>query len=253
MPGHALSDRQKKKINQDRIKERVGKAVEAYRQEPGTRCSLRTIAEYHGINKDTLARAVYNKQSIDTVNQKKQKLLKPEEDILVDFILKSADRGFPFTHRAVESYANAILMKRIGNNYIPVRKKWIYAFLDRNRDKLQTHWSKPLDMQRAQALNPEAVKHWFDLVEELVVKTEIRRENIYGMDESGFPAGEQGKERVIGARGTKTQHKQGGADRENMTAIITICADGTSLRPTIVMKGRGFKEAWFRDNVLECS
>jgi len=65
------------------------------------------------------------------------------------------------------------LAKRIGHNYIPVRKKWIYTFLNRNHNKLQTHWSKPLDMQRAQALNPEAVKHWFDLVEELIVKTGI--------------------------------------------------------------------------------
>ena len=108
-------------------------------------------------------------------------------------------------------------------------------------------------MQKAQAFNLEAVKHWFDLVEELVVKTGINKENIYGMDESGFPSADQGKTRVVGARGTKTQHKQGGADRENTTALVTICADGTSLRPTIVFKGKGFKEAWFQDNVLEAS
>lgn len=53
-------------------------------------------------------------------------------------------------------------------------------------------------MQRAQALNLEVVKHWFDLVEELVVKVGIRRENIYGMDESGFPSADQGKTHVVG-------------------------------------------------------
>ena len=63
--------------------------------------------------------------------------------------------------------------------------------------ELQTHWSKPLDMQRAQA-----VKHWFDLVEELVVKTGIRKEDIYRMDESGFPPADQGKTNVVGTRGT---------------------------------------------------
>jgi hypothetical protein len=52
-------------------------------------------------------------------------------------------------------------------------------------------------MQRAQALNPEAVKHWFDLVEELVVKTGTRKEDIYGMDESGFPPADQGKPRWL--------------------------------------------------------
>jgi len=54
-----------------------------------------------------------------------------------------------------------------------VGKKWIYTFLDRNWDKVHTHWSKPLDMQRAQSLNPDAMKHWFNLVEELIVKPRI--------------------------------------------------------------------------------
>ncbi|KAH6907752.1 hypothetical protein BKA70DRAFT_1034704, partial [Coprinopsis sp. MPI-PUGE-AT-0042] len=54
--------------------------------------------------------------------------------------------------------------------------------------------------------------------------------NLFGMDESGFPPSHQGKERVVGSRGTKTQHKQGGANRENVTALVTICADGTALQ-----------------------
>jgi hypothetical protein len=257
MPGRALSDCQKKmKVCQD-VQGRLAKAVDAYRaellKEPNVRRGLRTIAELHGLDHNKLARAVNDKRSIDKANAQKQKVTVAKEHVLVDFILKSADCGFPPTHRAIECYANAILQKRLGPTYQPVGKKWIYTFLDYNRCNLQTHWSKPLDMQRAQALNPEAVKHWFDLVEELVVKTEIRRENIYRMDESGFPSADQGKTRVMGGCGTKTQHKQGGADRENTTALVTICADGTSLCPTIVFKGKGFKEAWFKDNVLEAS
>ena len=46
-----------------------------------------------------------------------------------------------------------------------------------------------------------AVKHWFDLVEELVVNTGIRKEDIYRMDESGFPPADQGKTNVVGTRG----------------------------------------------------
>jgi hypothetical protein len=52
-------------------------------------------------------------------------------------------------------------------------------------------------MQRAQA-----VKHWFNLVEELAVKTGIRKKDIYRMDESGFPPADQGKTNVFGTRGT---------------------------------------------------
>lgn len=90
---------------------------------------------------------------------------------------------------------------------------------------------------------------WFDLVKKFVVDAGILPENIYGMDESGFPPSHQGKERVVGARGTKTQHKQGGANRENVTAIITICADGTVLRSMIIYKGVNFMKKWGQNNV----
>ncbi|KAF8876882.1 hypothetical protein CPB84DRAFT_1714963, partial [Gymnopilus junonius] len=89
-------------------------------------------------------------------------------------------------------------------------------------------------MQRAKYLNPEAVKSWFDILEEWVVKLGIDPKNLYGMDESGFPTAYGGKDRVLGERGTKTQHKQGGADRENVTAVVTICANGTSVRPLLI-------------------
>lgn len=183
---------------------------------------------------------------MDEANADKQKLSLAE---VVNFILNSADCRFPMTHCSIESYANAILQKQIGSNYQPVGTGWIFMFLDRNQHNLQTHWSKPLDMQRVQALNPEAVKYWFDLVEELVVNTGIKKEDIYRMDKSGFLPDDQGKSKVVGVRGTKTQHKQGGADQENLTAIVTICTDRTSLHLTIIFKGQDF--SWFSDNVLE--
>ncbi|KIK02647.1 hypothetical protein K443DRAFT_36323, partial [Laccaria amethystina LaAM-08-1] len=67
---------------------------------------------------------------------------------------------------------------------------------------------------------------------------------IYGMDESGFLMAYTGKERVVGGRGTKTQHKQGGANWENVTAVVTICADGTTVRPLIIFKGKKIRASW---------
>lgn len=76
------------------------------------------------------------------------------------------------------------------------------------------------------------------MVKEHCVDTGIAPELIYGMDESGFPLGEFGKKRVVGRRGVKRQHKQGSGDKENVTVLVTICADGTHLRPTIIYKTR---------------
>ena len=180
--------------------------------------------------------------------------MKPyEEEVLKNFILESAERGFPMTLKQIKDYANLILHNRQGPEYDLVGEKWAGKFVDRHHQTLQTHWSKPLDTQRAQGMNPEAKKQWFELVEKFVVQLGIKKENIYGMDETACPPTDSGTERVVGARGTKTQHRQGGASCKNVTAIVTICADGTTLHPTVIFKGRNFMRKWADDNVSHAS
>ena len=91
------------------------------------------------------------------------------------------------------------------------------------------------------------------MVKEHYIAKGIKIENTYGMDESGFPPEASQTYRVIGGWGTKTQHKQGNANRENVTALVTICADGTTLRPTIVFKGKNFVKNWANNNVSGAS
>jgi hypothetical protein len=68
---------------------------------------------------------------------------------------------------------------------------------------------------------------------------------VLGMDESGFPMGYTGKERVVGARGTKTQHKQGGASRQNIMAVVMIRGDGKMVvPPMVIFPGVNFQTAW---------
>ena len=103
-------------------------------------------------------------------------------------------------------------------------------------------------MQHTYSLNPEAVKSWFDMIEEFIVKAGIDRALIYEMDESGFLTAYPGKDQVIGERGTKTQHKQGGADRKNVTVVVTICTDGTTIQPLVIFKGKNLQSSWNQDN-----
>ncbi|KZP33337.1 CENP-B protein, partial [Athelia psychrophila] len=56
----------------------------------------------------------------------------------------------------------------------------------------------------------------------------------WGADEIGIEMGYTPKRRVVGPRGQKIQHDQGDANREMVTVMNTICADGTYLKPTVV-------------------
>ncbi|KAF8239637.1 hypothetical protein L208DRAFT_1201091, partial [Tricholoma matsutake] len=80
----------------------------------------------------------------------------------------------------------------------------------------------------------------------------IKHKNTHAADESGFfPAGGT-QERVIGAKGNTAQHQQGDGGHENTTVIVTICADGTSLKPAMIFKGP-FQVKWDQDNPAEGS
>ncbi|KAF5378013.1 hypothetical protein D9757_009862 [Collybiopsis confluens] len=216
------------------------------------RLSRRKIAAKFHVDKATLSRRIEGKQTIQQFNTTKQKLSPAQENALADWILRSAERGQPPTHAQIKTYANAILQKDKGPDYSEVGPTWIYHFLKRHHE-ISMHWSKALDMQRAQSLNPAAVDHWFELVKEQIVEAGVKPENTYGMDESSTPRGNVTKERVAGARGTKTQHRTGGANRENITSVVTICADGTTLNPTVIFKGQNLYTKWSENNVANAT
>ena len=55
---------------------------------------------------------------------------------------------------------------------------------------------------------------------------------------------------VIGPAGAIIQHQQQSGTQENITILPTICADGTSLAPTVIYKKEAFQTKWLQENPL---
>jgi hypothetical protein len=252
MVGCALSKQVKCQAHHRAENLRYQEALDEYRckqEKPAKeQHGLRPIAATHDICYRTLGNLANGKMGMSMFNASKNKLLYAEEYVLADFIIASADCSMPLTPHNITVHADAIIT---GQNEPgePVGDSWVGKFLDRYHDELQTHWSKPLATERASSLNEESVKEWFKLIEKLVVERGIKRENIYGMDESSFPPSNQETQRVVGRQGTKTQHKIRSANHENVTTIMTICTDGTALKPTIIFKGCSFLKKWGENNI----
>ena len=219
---------------------------EQLKEKPSSLCK---IAAKFAVSFTTLGWLVKEGVSMSAFNLSKQKIKPEEEVVLVNFILESADQGLPPTHHSIKLYANDILKSHVSDGYEWVGIKWVFGFLDHHCDQLQSHWSKPLDTQRARALNPKAKKAWYKMVDREVIQQGVCVEDIYGMDQSGFPPSHQDWERVVGAWGMKTQHKQGGANQENVMAIVTSCADRMTLNPLSIFKGKNFLKKWGNNNV----
>lgn len=258
MAKHAKSIMLKKREESAKKASQLELAVQMYKAEmakpPDVRIGLRSIAnQFPGVAYVTLWRRIQGKQSIQDFNASRQKLTRAEEEVLTQLIETSADWSNPLSYKEIARYAVEILRKREGDESMEIGCSWVYRFLVRHRDRIQTYWSKNLDTQRAQSLNKTNVKDWFDVLKREVIDKEIRPENIYGMDESGFPPSNQGTSRVVGRCGNKIQHKQGSGNRENATGLIGICADGTVLQPLIVFKAEYLYTRWFDDNVADAA
>jgi hypothetical protein len=60
--------------------------------------------------------------------------------------------------------------------------------------------------------------------------------------------GEGGKEHVFGRKGEPAPYQQCDGSCENITVIVTICADGTSITPAVIYKGTGHLVKWNQEN-----
>src|SRR5258705_2423661 len=148
---------------------------------------------------------------------------------LIDHILMCADQGFPTSCKDIERYALEIA--HINHpDLAALGPSWVDWFIARNQDQLQMHWTANLDHSHVVGVNPTAVHHWFKLVASAFHVYNFTPGNVYGFDESGFPFGGDGaQQHVVGRMGAHIQHIQQGGNCENVTMMVTICADGTTM------------------------
>jgi len=170
----------------------------------------------------------------------------------VAFCIENANRGFPLAPRRVKLHAERILIARLGHKF-PIGglgKEWTTRFLSRHAHELGHYWSRAIDSARGRAVNEVTREEYFRLLKEVREEYDIPDELVYGADESGLQTGIGQKEYVVGGKGKHVQHQDRSGNRENITALPTICADGTCLAPLVIFKGNAFQIKWLQENPL---
>jgi hypothetical protein len=121
-------------------------------------------------------------------------------------------------------------------------------------DRLKTADSRSLEEKRGRAVNPHANAHYWKELEGAYKQYKFKQKAIFGSDEVSVLAHGSERERVITSRNQKgPQYQQRAGTRENTTVIVTICADGTSIPPTVIFKGAAYQVGWGEDNPLNAS
>jgi hypothetical protein len=232
-------------MSQSNNEARILLALQAYQADP--KLSLRRAAKIYNVYFQTLHYRSQGRQARSDCIPNSRKLSDLEEQVIVQYILDLDSRGFPSRHRDVEEMANRLLADRDAS---PVGKRWTINFIKRHPE-LKTRFQRKYDYQRAKCEDPIAIRNWFRLVQNTIAKYGIRSDDIWNFDETGFIMGVISSAIVITSserRGRPKSVQPG--NREWVTAIQAINAEGQAIDPFIVVAGQYHLANWYRESNL---
>lgn len=275
MTKHAYSNLHKAQVEREKIDHLKDQAVERWKQEQedptgihGKPRGLRKICEdisaehlertgeYFYLPFTTLAAHVKGGKTLSDFNAEKSWLTNGEATVVIDYALEMATRGWPFSRTRLVEHADEVIGAKLGDAFESVGNNWVDRFVTKNHDRLKSCWSSPLDHSRARAVNPHNRITFFGMYNDAREgcgnpEDAVPDHLVFAGDETGIQEGIGAKERVFGPVGASVQHQQRSGDRENITVLPTICADGTYLAPTTIFKGDGFQVKWCQENPLK--
>lgn len=176
----------------------------------------------------------------------KQSLLPQQELELVQYIEELHARGLPPTREMIQNFGSEI-------HGDPVSMSWVERFLHRQQNHLISRWAPPIDRVRHQADSLDKYDSYFDVLHQKMEEYKIERRLTFNMDEKGFLIGVQNKSKRVFSKpvwvkdGARAAIQDG--NREWITIIPTICADGTTLPTSIIMASEAYDiwDSWVEE------
>lgn len=176
------------------IKERLVSAVfeAVYSIRHNLPCSIKSIAETHGVYPHTLYYRVKKADEhgfYENGNVKQQKLTVIEEAVIEKYVLDRIDAGKPVTKSDL-IHLGCEFMKRKDEKG-SVSTGWYRLFM-RRHPMLQNRLTNGRDISRIKAGDYKSIKAWFEKFQREVFDKGIKPENVYNMDETNMKLGEAG-------------------------------------------------------------
>jgi hypothetical protein len=143
--------------------------------------------------------------------------------------------------------ANRIL--RANGDNTPVGKGWISGFKRRN-PRVKTVIGRRIEAPRAEAASPELIRAFLELFEATRVRLGIRTDDMYNMDETGTALGICTNTQVLADAQKKKAYIKSPENREWVSTIELISADGRKLRCATIFKGQALQTTWFLSELI---
>ena len=182
----------------------------------------------------------------------KQQLLTPcEEQALVDHILRWSRNGYPIPAKSLPFLAAVILRQRVNSSKSsttcdickPPSKKWRLAFYKRHPN-VKSRRLKAIDWKRHDFHIYDKMVDWFQVIGRELQMLDVLQENVYNMDETGILLSAPTSMEVLVGRDDLRNYRGAGVQRQLITAIECISADGRSLAPLVIWPAATQRSTW---------
>ena len=215
-----------------------------------TKPNISATSRKYSVDYTMLSRRYRGVQGSKAEKHENQGLLsKPQQRALIAYINKLSGLGLPPTPAMVTHFVFDIVKKHPG-------KGWCQRFCKKWSDHLMSRYLVPLDAARKRSESKREFDVWFELVKQKIEKYEILPGNMYNMDEKGFLIGFLKKSKRVFSKTAFESKKMLGniqdGNREWITLVASICADGSALPPALIYKGSGnIQDSWVQDLELD--
>jgi hypothetical protein len=213
---------------------------------PGEKLVYTQIAAKYGVDRRTLARRHQGATiSREAQAQNLQALAPQQEQELLQYIKQLTERGLPPTRPMIRRFASEIAKRELG-------KGWVDRYIQRYNVYLISRWTTGMDRLRHQADSLPKYSLYFELLRSKLSQYNIEPRHTYNMDEKGFLLGILSRSKRIFSKrlyeeGKIKAHIQDG-NREWITLVACICADGSALDPAIIYQSASgsIQDSWLQ-------
>ena len=177
------------------------------------------------VARKTLEDRVKGRVKHGTAPGPKTVLTAEEEDVLVAYLVYMAERGFPLTRTMTKAFAWAIAKRSgKGDHFNPESgpgEHWWVNFRKRH-PKLTLRKADKLERSRAEALNPEVIKEYFDLLKATLDRNGLTNSSrqLYNCDETFLPL-DYTREKAVTVKNSKYVYAQSQGTTDHITVLCT--------------------------------
>jgi len=199
--------------------------------------NISEAARRHGVERSKLSRHWRGVQvSMEEYHESRTYMTNEQAQSLVNYINLLTNRGIPPTPPMVKRFVKDITGIDVGKNYIN-------EFWRKFDDQLLGGYIAPIDLKRKKADNAFLYGLYFEILRQKIKQYGVLPENTYNMDEKGFLLGCLIKLfRIFSKKAWEDGHLNGAGQDGNrnwITILATICADGTHIPPAIIYPSEG--------------